>query len=67
VDARQGASETVANLQTEVNDVRETLMSMSDAAPQEIAEQREQVAEEVAALSATVRRESFEMRSDLES
>jgi hypothetical protein len=42
-------------------------MSMADAAPQEIAEQREEVAEEVATLSATVRRESFEMRSDLES
>ena len=34
--------------------------------PQEIAEQREEVANDVAELSAAVRRESFEMQADLE-
>jgi hypothetical protein len=53
----------VETLRGEANDVRETLTSMASAAPQQIAERRDDVADDVAALKAAVRRESFEIRS----
>jgi hypothetical protein len=66
MQAREEVSQSVESLRSEANDVRETVMSFSNAAPQDIAEQREEVAEEVAALSASVRRETFEMQAELD-
>jgi F0F1-type ATP synthase membrane subunit b/b' len=66
MDAREEASQSVEDLRSQANDVSETVMSIADAAPQEIAEQREEVADDVAALSASVRRESFELQAALE-
>ena len=66
VEAREDASRTVESLRSEANDVRETMSSFTAAAPQQIAEQREEVAEDVAALSASVRREALELQADLD-
>ena len=65
IEARQGASQIVDNLRSEANDVRDTLTLIAGAAPQQIAERRAAVADDVASLFASVRRESFEMRSAL--
>ena len=66
MEVRDGAARDVENLRTEANDVRERVMSMAGAAPQEIEEQREELAEDVANLTASVRRETFELQAELE-
>jgi hypothetical protein len=66
MDARDDASQSIEDLRSQANDVREAVTSIADAAPEEIAEQREGVADDVAALSASVRRESFEMRAEVD-
>lgn len=65
LEAREDAAQKVEDLRGEANDVRETLTSMASAAPQQIAERRDAVADDVAALKAAVRRESFEIRSSM--
>jgi hypothetical protein len=66
MEARDDISRSVEDLRSQANDVRESVTSFNDAGPQEIAEQREEVAEEVASLTASVRRETFEMQAQLE-
>jgi ElaB/YqjD/DUF883 family membrane-anchored ribosome-binding protein len=65
MEAREAASQSVETLRSEANDVREAVTSMAEAAPQQIAEQRERLADDVASLWASVRRETLEMKSEL--
>ena len=57
--------QSVESLRTEVEDVRETVMSIVYEAPDQIAERREAMAEDIAALFASVRRETFELHAEL--
>jgi hypothetical protein len=66
MEAREDVSQSVEELRSQANNVRESVTSFTDAGPQEIAEQRDEVAEDVASLTASVRREAFELQAELE-
>jgi hypothetical protein len=66
MEAREDASRAVEDLRSQRNDVEEVVMSIADAAPQEIEEQRDELADDVAALSADVQREGLELQAELD-
>ena len=66
MEAREEASQTVEDLRRQRNDVEEVVESMADASPPEIEEQRDELANDVAALSATVQREGLELYAELD-
>ncbi len=66
MEARENASQAVEDLTRQRNDVEEVITSMSDAAPNEIEEQREALSDDVATLSASVQREGLEMQAELD-
>jgi ElaB/YqjD/DUF883 family membrane-anchored ribosome-binding protein len=65
MEAREEASKSVETLRSEANEVREAVTSMAEASPQLVAEQRERLADDVASLWASVRRETLEMKTEL--
>lgn len=64
-DARQEALDGVESLRTEMEDLHDRVGALSETAREETAEERESVAEAIASLSASVRREWFELRGEL--
>jgi hypothetical protein len=66
MEVREVASEALEGLRRERNDVEEAVTSLADAAPQEIEEQRVQLADDVAAVSASARRAEFELQAELD-
>lgn len=61
-EAREEAADEVEEFRDEANELETRLDGLTDATAEEIAEGRDDIAEEIAALTASVRREMFEMR-----
>lgn len=62
MERREEASETVRDLNERAADIRTRLGDLVDASAEEISEEREEIAESISSLTASVKREMFELR-----
>jgi ElaB/YqjD/DUF883 family membrane-anchored ribosome-binding protein len=64
MEARDEASETMQGFRTTAEEIRTQLQGLAQASAEQISEEREEIAEDVGSLTASVKRELFEARQN---